>query len=94
MFVFFRIPQIYMTESFFTIPQRESYRISCNATGNPQPTIRWTKLGDSLGQNAYQAKNELIINNAEIENRGLYICFAENEYGTDESTITVDIDCK
>lgn len=83
-----------MSESFYTIPQRESYTITCNASGTPQPTIRWTKLGDSLGSNAYQANNDLIINNADIENRGLYICFAENEYGTDESTITVDIDCK
>lgn len=83
-----------MSESLFTIPQHESYTITCNASGNPQPTIDWSKIGGSFGPNVYKNENQLIFNNANIENRGLYICFAENEYGTDESTITVDIDCK
>lgn len=93
-FHIFRVPQIRLSDSHFTIPQHETYYIACNATGYPEPKIRWSKVGDEMGQNVYQDGSQLVITKAEIENRGQYLCFAESEYGTDQAVIIVDVDRK
>ncbi|KAG5845127.1 hypothetical protein ANANG_G00135550 [Anguilla anguilla] len=49
--------------------------MSCQATGKPQPSIRWLKNGESYG------KGELKFSRLSSENSGMYQCIAENKHG-------------
>ncbi|PFX20591.1 Neural cell adhesion molecule 1 [Stylophora pistillata] len=68
----------------------------CNATGNPVPTIRWTKGGSVIMGNS---KNELsadqkhlTVINVSRNDGGEYLCEAENSLGNNTSTgIRLDV---
>ncbi|XP_065366162.1 basement membrane-specific heparan sulfate proteoglycan core protein isoform X5 [Calliphora vicina] len=72
--------------------QGHDFTITCEATGTPYPTIRWTKVHESLGDNVHQTGNVLRIMNARPDNRGIYLCIAENEGGNDQTSTFIDIE--
>lgn len=77
-----------------TVIQGQDFTITCEASGTPRPTIRWTKVHESLGDNVHQNGNVLRITNARTDNRGIYLCIAENEGGTDQTNVFIDIERK
>ena len=75
--------------------------LSCDASGNPVPTISWTKDGSPLHVCTSSRigisgdKKKLHIKNLSRTDRGEYRCVASNEVGTDESNAAIlDIQCK
>lgn len=63
--------------------------IQCPATGVPVPSIVWLKEGQLLNEEAdhieYQKKGmQLMVENAEVDDTGLYTCNAINEAGEAE----------
>ena len=75
--------------------------LTCNATGNPEPTISWTMDGSPVDTRdnsriSYSAdKQELTITNASRTDNGEYRCVARNSLGNATSNAsTVDIQCK
>lgn len=76
------------------IIQGQDFTITCEASGSPRPTIRWTKVHESLGNNVHQNGNVLRIISARPENRGIYLCIAENDAGTDQMNTFIDIERK
>lgn len=63
--------------------------IQCPATGVPVPSIVWLKEGQLLNEEAghieYQKKGmQLMVENAEVGDTGLYTCNAINEAGEAE----------
>ncbi|KAI8120669.1 Basement membrane-specific heparan sulfate proteoglycan core protein [Lucilia cuprina] len=72
--------------------QGHDFTITCEASGTPYPTIRWTKVHESLGDNVHQSGNVLRIMNARPDNRGIYLCIVENEAGTDQTSTFIDIE--
>ena len=76
------------------IVQGKDFSISCEASGSPQPTIKWTKVHESLADNVHVTGNVLRIINARPENRGMYVCIAENSAGSDQSNTIIDIERK
>ncbi|XP_062139244.1 basement membrane-specific heparan sulfate proteoglycan core protein isoform X23 [Drosophila sulfurigaster albostrigata] len=75
-----------------TIVQGSDFSITCESSGSPYPTIKWTKINDQLASNVHQTGNVLRIINARIENRGFYLCIAENAHGQDQVRASIDID--
>jgi len=74
--------------------------LSCNATGNPVPTISWTCDGSPVEtrENARISfsddKKQLTIKNASRTDSGEYRCVANNSLGSDTSNAAqVDIQC-
>ncbi|XP_049312044.1 basement membrane-specific heparan sulfate proteoglycan core protein isoform X30 [Bactrocera dorsalis] len=74
------------------IIQGQDFSITCEATGSPYPSIKWTKVHEALADNVQQTGNVLRIINARPENRGMYLCIAENIAGSEESNTIIDVE--
>ena len=72
--------------------------LSCNATGNPAPTISWRKNGSPISNNRISLspdKKQLTITNVNRTDSGEYRCVASNSLGNDTSSAaTVNVLCK
>ena len=72
--------------------------LSCNATGNPEPTITWTKNGTLISNNSRISspqEKQLTITNVNRTDSGEYRCVASNSLGNDTSSAaTVNVLCK
>ena len=75
--------------------------LPCNATGNPVPTISWTRNGYPLDRNinariSFSGRNQqLIIANVSRTDSGEYRCVASNSLGNATSNAAkVDIQCE
>lgn len=77
------------------VVQGTEFSIACDATGIPTPRVKWTKLHESFDSNVQQLGNVLRITNAQMSNRGVYVCLAENDDGvSDQSSTIIEIDRK
>uniref|UniRef100_W4VRB4 Putative heparan sulfate proteoglycan 2 n=1 Tax=Corethrella appendiculata TaxID=1370023 RepID=W4VRB4_9DIPT len=85
-------PQISPLEQRYQITQGHDFSVTCNATGNPYPKVKWTLNGAPFGPNVQQTGNVLRILNAHPDNGGVYICIAENPEGSDQSATVIDIE--
>ena len=73
--------------------------LSCNATGNPVPTISWTRDGSPLNASGRISfsddKKRLTITNVKRTDSGEYQCVAENRVGSDTSkSASLNVQCK
>ena len=73
--------------------------LSCNATGNPTPTISWTRNGSPVDTSARISfsddNNTLTITNVKRTDSGEYRCVARNRVGSDTSDAAkLDVQCK
>ena len=73
--------------------------LSCNATGNPVPTISWTKDGSPISSNSSVSlsvdNKRLTITNVNRNDSGEYRCVAGNSVGNEISIAAkVDVQCK
>lgn len=62
----------------------EEIRLDCKATGNPEPTITWSKSGIVLALTSRHFLNNngsLVIKPVQDEDYGTYRCDARNKYG-------------
>ncbi|XP_071534827.1 protein amalgam-like [Panulirus ornatus] len=76
------------------VPKGTSLTLVCEAQGNPDPIIRWSRQGGSLpsGQNSQQG-NTLTLENVDLHMEGMYLCTADNGIGEPASaamSITVE----
>ena len=76
----------------------ENITLSCNATGNPEPSISWVKNGFPINSNSRisfsQDNKQLTITNISRTDSGEYQCAARNRVGNDTSNSTVNVLCK
>ncbi|KAJ9584666.1 hypothetical protein L9F63_020991, partial [Diploptera punctata] len=75
-----------------TISQGTVGELRCIATGDPSPTIRWSKSNEELGSNIQTVGQYLRILNALVRDRGVYICTAENAGGISQSSAVVEVE--
>eukprot|EP00079_Xenopus_tropicalis_P037485 XP_017951256.1 PREDICTED: basement membrane-specific heparan sulfate proteoglycan core protein [Xenopus tropicalis] len=66
--------------------------LSCSASGNPTPTITWSKLRAPLPWQHQVVNNTLIIPNVAQQDSGQYICNASNADGHAEVYVTLDVE--
>ena len=64
----------------------------CNATGNPQPNITWTKQENN---SVLSTTDTLTLPNLRKgDNGAVYKCKVQNNLGSDESTATITVLCE
>ena len=64
----------------------QTVTIACSATGQPPPTITWSKAIGSLPDRRTVSNGALKINSVSREDGGTYVCKAENILGAAEDT--------
>ena len=71
----------------------ENVNVSCKATGNPTPSVKWIrKTADGLHVQVTQwdGKNHTLRINSLLEDHyGDYMCLAENKFGNDTVVLSL-----
>ncbi|XP_072322072.1 uncharacterized protein, partial [Eucyclogobius newberryi] len=74
--------------------------LPCNAAGRPAPTIAWTKVstGSTIPAGSrHGSRFEVFLNGSflvrsvQLQDRGQYLCTAQNRFGSDRSVITLAV---
>jgi len=83
------------------VTEGDNVTLSCNASGNPVPTISWTRNGlllltSSLQRISFGAESrELTITSINRADSGEYRCVANNsEANVTSNLATLDVQCK
>uniref|UniRef100_A0A5G2Q6R4 Hemicentin-2 n=1 Tax=Sus scrofa TaxID=9823 RepID=A0A5G2Q6R4_PIG len=89
-------PQVSIHTRSQRFSQGTEVRVSCSATGYPEPHISWTNgplavecISWHDSRVRMDAQGTLIIQGVAPEDAGNYSCQAANEVGTDEETVTL-----
>ncbi|KAM6218940.1 basement membrane-specific heparan sulfate proteoglycan core protein [Rhynchocyon petersi] len=85
-------PQVQVEEVELTVEAGHTATLRCSATGNPTPTIHWSKLRSPLPWQHRLEGNTLIIPRVAQQDSGQYICNATNSAGHEEATIVLHVD--
>ncbi|KAH0623345.1 hypothetical protein JD844_031577 [Phrynosoma platyrhinos] len=79
----------------------QSVKLVCDAEGFPEPTISWTKDGESIERGEDDEKfgfsydgSELTIRRVEKNDEAEYVCIAENKAGEHDATIHLKVFAK
>lgn len=83
--------QISINPTKIVIEEGQTIMATCLAIGSPEPTYSWYKENS----NTMIATGSILeINNAPRSAAGTYTCRATNNYGSNEATVIVDVQCK
>ena len=81
-------PQISLSSQTLMTEEKQNITIVCTATGQPQPSITWSKSVGSVPKGRNKVINgALTIHNVTKKDRGIYICRAENILGSVSDTV-------
>ena len=73
------------------VTEGDNVTFYCNATGNPSPNVTWTRANSS----AVISFSEMFHMEAVKRNEsGSYVCHASNDFGTHNTSCSVDVQCK
>ncbi|CAN7994178.1 unnamed protein product, partial [Ixodes hexagonus] len=92
-------PQIHQTESSpIKVIEGHPVRLSCESSGVPTPSVKWLR---SNGSSAAETSNGRastengffldFSDGVQMEDRGRYICLAENEAGIEQEELFLDV---
>ena len=80
-------PQLSLSSNRLIAKEKQNVTLACTATGQPQPSITWSKAVGSLPEDRTAVKNRaLTIYEATRNDGGTYICKAENILGSATGT--------
>lgn len=87
-------PKIKAFNEQYNIIQGHDFTLNCEGSGNPMPRMKWTRAHESFNDNTQQNGNSLRILNADVANRGVYICIADSDHGSDQASIIIEVERK
>ena len=78
-----------------TVNEGESASFQCSASGNPEPAVRWSKLGNQseIIQSAVSG-GKLEFKKVTRNDSGLYQCSATNILGESRKVARLTVNCK
>ena len=85
------VPRVSISSNQLMAEEEQTITIACSATGQPPPTITWSRAIGSLPERTAVNNGALEINNVSQKDGGIYICKADNILGAAEDTIQLMI---
>ena len=86
-------PTVRIEPDMQTIGQGKSTELRCIATGDPTPKVSWTKVGEDLSSpNIVMSGNTIMVRNAVVADRGMYLCTAENPGGSARASSILEVE--
>ncbi|XP_069893790.1 basement membrane-specific heparan sulfate proteoglycan core protein isoform X4 [Dipodomys merriami] len=85
-------PQVQVEEAELTLEAGRTATLRCSATGNPTPTIHWSKLRSPLPWQHRLEGNTLVIPRVAQQDSGQYICNASSPAGHAEATVILHVE--
>ena len=85
-------PEIDHAPSDYEVVEGKGAILFCNATGNPQPNITWTKQGNSSILSTSETLN--LTKLMREKSRAVYKCTVTNFAGSTEATTKVTVSCE
>ncbi|XP_051505219.1 matrix-remodeling-associated protein 5-like [Myxocyprinus asiaticus] len=92
-------PRIITTESVTVSALAEAdVLLSCRSSGDPKPVVSWTKVstGATIQTNTKHGQRfevlsngTFVIKNIQLQDRGQYLCTAQNKFGSDRMIVTL-----
>lgn len=83
----------HVTGSGFVVEGR-SVTLSCSSDANP-PVLNYTWYRDTEEPlKPVQSGQNLTISNTDPTHSGRYVCTAQNEHGTQNASVTLDVQCE
>uniref|UniRef100_A0A8C1I726 Heparan sulfate proteoglycan 2 n=1 Tax=Cyprinus carpio TaxID=7962 RepID=A0A8C1I726_CYPCA len=77
-----------------TVMVGSSVEFECHAIGDPEPTVRWSKVGGSLPVHVEINGNILRIDHVVESDSGQYRCTATNNVGSEYNQVVLNIQCE
>ena len=88
-------PTVAISPKSLTVNEREVASMQCSASGNPVPTVVWSKVKGSLpAVRSAVFGSKLEIRSSEGSDSGVYQCEARNILGTSRGQIKLDVNSK
>ena len=76
-----------------TIGQGDTVEITCVTRGSPAPRVTWEKVGEDLSSPSLSVSgNTLSVTSAQVEDRGMYLCQAENSAGSGRAVVILEVE--
>ena len=85
-------PEIVTAPSDKTVTEGNGVTLFCNATGNPPPSIAWTKQGSNTVLPTSDTLN--LTNLRRGDNGAVYTCKVANSLGSKEANATITVLCE
>nr|XP_045613717.1 basement membrane-specific heparan sulfate proteoglycan core protein-like isoform X12 [Procambarus clarkii] len=89
---FVNLPTVQIQPDRQTINQGTDAELRCVVTGDPPPVITWSKVNEELGHGVSIEGSILRITNAVINDRGMYVCTAQNDGGTAQAAAIIEVE--
>lgn len=98
-YVFTDLPEFMQHPENQTLTEGDNATFTCNASGNPSPTLSWTKDGSVVNVTSRISlsldNTLLVITNVSRGDSGQYICVSANDVGAVWSSMaTLNVQCK
>lgn len=92
---FFLVPaqvSTYVINGNKTLKEGGNVSLYCNASGSPDPTVTWLKVGVTT---SFSRNSSFHLTNISRYDKGSYICIGNNTCGKENSSvIDIDVLCK
>lgn len=77
-----------------TVMIGNSVEFECQAIGDPEPTVKWSKVGGSLPAHIMVKGGMLRIDQVTEADAGQYRCTATNDVGSVQSQVVLHVQCE
>ena len=86
-------PTVTISPEQRTIGQGDTVEVTCITRGSPAPRVTWEKVGEDMSSPSVSVSgNTLTVRSARVEDRGMYLCQAENKVGSNRAIVILEVE--